>query len=907
MALILTFTLAAVASANLMAIDLGTAYIKTAVARSGKGLELVTNEQAKRKTPAVVGFTEDGERLFGDAAVAFAAKKPNRVIFHARNLIGRCASAEESPPHCKPATVTIDGIGEFTGVHVVAMLLTMARKHAEAFLGNGIIIKDVAITVPSHFHSVQRAAVCDAAVVAGLKCLGVVNANTAAAVKYALDGKAKAPPVDPDAKKKKKKGKEANSHLALFYDVGASGTSASVARFILDSSKKSVSKVEVLSHASDSSLGGLALDEILVAQLADAFDKQRQGTAELKEDPRSARDLPRVMSRLRKEAQRAREILSANTERMVSVGSLHQDMDLHTKVSRAELEKTAAPLLANAVRPVLSAIQKAGITAGDLHAVVPFGGTTRMPKIQSLVLDALKRPSMNKSINSDEAAVMGAVFFGAAQSSTFRVRNLGIYDRFVRPISAEITRDPASGGLLSSGKNRSPQKVVIFDIKSALMPAKKTVSFSRNKDFEVKVFFDLDKSGSSPFSQRTLYAHLKVTGVAKVLDRFGKNPGSKKGAAKPTPRVALTFHLDASGNVRVGTAESSIDEVIITEREVPIKEKKEKKATPSAEAKESPAEAKESPAEEKDEKSDKTEEKTDDKKEEEKKKKKTRIEKREQSIVHRQTLTVKFLEAEGSIRSLSMSSADLDSAKKVLKELEAVDNERLVRAEVFNTLEGFILTERSKLSNSDEDAALLEVSTEEERNALVEQLNNAEDWMFTDEASKTEALREKHSELKKAVDVIGLRVLERTERPQAIKLMRENFGQALDSIAVIEKLHIERKSGNEKAFHDFRQTITAAEAWLDENVRSQDALSPTVDPILTVDMIAKKWDEVLVEMKKLQKLELPPAPSVEPKASAENATESEVESSGEEAKVEDAGGSKVDMGANVEAPAKEEL
>ena len=904
------------ASANLMAVDLGTAYIKTAVARPGKGLELVLNDQAKRKTPAVVGFTEEGERLFGDAAVGYAAKKPNRVIFNARNLIGKCADGDDKPaPYCKPATVTIDGVGEFTGVHVVAMLLTMARKHAEAHLG-GSAIKDVAITVPSSFHIGQRIAICDAAQVAGLSCLGVVNTNTAVAIKYALDNKAKPPAVDADAKKgRSKKAKDANLHTALFYDVGASGSSATVARFH-SGLKGTVSKLEVLSHASDNSLGGSILDEFLVGLLADAFDKQRDGTPAFTEDPRKAREMPRVMARLRKEAAKAREVLSANTERLVSIGSVHQDMDLRATLTRAELETAAAPLLSGAARPVLAAIQSAGVRIDGLHAIVPFGGTTRTPKIQSVVLEALNRPSMNKSINGDEAAVMGAVYYGASLSSTFRVRKMDVFDKFQRTVSAEVGRDPSSGGLLSAAKPRSPQKVVIFDSNSMRMPAKKTISFNRKNDFEVKIFFDLDKTGSSPFSQRTVYSLVKVSGVAKVLDRLGKNPGSKKTATKPTPRVSLTFHMDPSGNIRIGTAESAIDEVIVVEREVPIKtEKKDSKdkksaespsvtpsTTPSDAANESPA------ADSKDEQ----------KKEEKKEEKKTKIEKREQSIVHRQSLTIEYIPVEGSIRDLSMNDKELKEAKSVLKKLEEADNARLELADALNGLEGYILGARSKLRGVEEEDSLYKVSTEDERSNIIKELDEAEDWMFSDEASNTAALRKKHHELRRMVRALETRASELDERPKAVESLRKDLALAAERMRVVEKLHIERKSGNEKAFETFQEFVAAATKWLDEQVAAQEKQALTEDPLLTLKMLDDKRGEVIQEMTKLAKLELPPAPSVSaaPESETNDSTsaspsEAPASNSTEEKETEKEEGPKVGEGdgvkVEVDAPSKDEL
>lgn len=892
--------------ANLMAVDLGEAYIKVAVARPGKGLELVPNEQSKRKTPAVVGFTTDGERLFGDAAVAYAAKAPDRVVFNARKLLGKCATDDETPfPFCRPATVSIKGVGEFNGVHLVAMLLAMARRHSVEALG--LPVKDVAVTVPSSFDAVRRAAVCDAAAVAGLNCLGVVNANTAAAVKYALDGKARAlgteqnGSADKKARSKKISKKDASAHIALFYDVGASGAAATVARFHTASSG-AVSRVEVLSHAWDPTLGGDAMDELLVAQLADAFDEQRRGTPEFSEDPRFARDLPRVMARLRKEARRAREILSANTERLVAVASLHQDMDLRVVLTRAELEKAAAPMLSAAPKPALRALSLAGVPPLELAAVVPFGGTARMPKIQSLVLDALGRASMNKSINGDEAAVMGTAFFAASLSSTYRVRKLDVMDRFLRSVSVEVERDTPSGSVFSSGKRRAPQNIVLFDAATAHMPAKKTISFSRVADFELSLYFDADASGEGPFPQRTLYATIKIGDVAKVLDKLDKQGGSKKTASKPTPRVALTFHLDRSGSIRVGTAESSVDETIVVEREVVVKKKT--KSTESTSA---------SPAASADASTSTSAAPETEAKEEKKEEKKTRMEKREQTVVHRHALTVNYVAAPDSIRAAQMSVEQLAAAKKVLQKLEDADRERAERSDALNALEGYILSARSRFREAEEGDDLYEVSTEEQRSSLLAVLEEAEDWMFSEEAEKTSNLVAKLKQVSTLVGGVERRAEERAGRPAAIEQMRSGVKEVLARMDVIEKLHKERNSGHEKKFADFRALAVKSLKWLDDMVAAQEELAATAEPAFTRQDITDKVEQMARAAAKLAKLELPPAPSqppVEPKG--ESATTNNITADSDDKA--DSGGADLDpnaanadLGAKLETGTKDEL
>lgn len=872
-----------------MAVDLGLGYIKVAVARPGKGLELVTNEQSKRKTPAAVGFTEEGERLFGDAAVAYAAKAPHRAILDGRSLIGECPVDDEPGPFCARRTLQLDGLPEpFTGEEVVAMLLAMAKRQATAYLGGGVV-KDVAVTVPAWYDERQRQAVSDAARVIGLNCLGVVNANTAAALKYALDGKAKPTDAAIEAAKMKDKKKRAPKTITqrvMFYDLGAGSASASIAEVTTDVKTGMAQGIKMLGHAWERGLGGKLLDGVVVERLADAFDKQRG------EGATPARLLPRVMQRLRKEAQKVREVLSANTDTFVSVASLHEDTDLKTSLTRAEFEEDAEPMLKLVAGPAKAVLSEAKLDVKDLDAIVPFGGTSRTPRVQSELCNALGISSLNKSINSDEAAVMGSLYFAASLSSTFRVRKLDFEDVYSRVITAEIEKETSSGGLFSGPGKKSTQKVDIFPAGAAKMPSKKTLSLNRDKDFGLGVYLGLDNSGRSRYPERTLYAKIQVKGVADVLKKLKDSSKAKN----LTPRVALTFHVDRSGFIRIGTAESSVDETIVVEKEVEIKDEKENK-TRDGKSKEDgkkseDLEGKENEEnqttsgesvqdnEEKDETikdgsaDSSSSEENSDKNGKKGKKKKTKIEKSTQTIVHRQALKIEYVDGEG-LMGMQMSGTQLDAAKKVLNDLEKADLERVERADALNSLEGFILEIRSKVRGLDEDEDLYKVSTEEERDNIIQAFDEGEDWMYTEDARQTGNLRKKHFELKKLFEPMETRAKELAGRPEAFQQLLAASDMALEKTDDLRQLHVDRKSSSVEAFEKFKTFCESVRAWVAEKEEEQSKTALTENPAVMLKDIYSKGIELRKEVEKLIKLEVPPAPKASPDASESSETAEE--------------------------------
>lgn len=852
-----------------MGVDLGLGYVKVAVARPGKGLELVTNEQSKRKTPAAVGFTNDGERLFGDAAVAYSAKVPQRAVLDGRSLIGECAADTPESPFCPRKRLTVDGVGHFTGEEVVAMLLAMARRQASAAL-SGSPVKDVAVTVPAWYDERQRQAISDAARVIGLNCLGVVNANTAAAIKYALDGKAKptADMIDAEkAKDKKNRTPKTITQRVMFYDLGASGASASIAEVTTDVKTSIASSVKMVAHAWDRSVGGRQLDQIIIDRLADAFDKQRGSAAT------PSRDLPRVMMRLRKEAQRAREVLSANTETIVSIASLHDDMDLRTSLTRADFERDARSMLRVVGRTAKAALTDAGLSAKDLDAVVPFGGTSRTPKVQEELSYALGIPTLNKSINTDEAAVMGSVFFAASLSSTFRVRKMDVEDLYRRSVSVEIEKEEGSGGMFGSSK-KAVQTVEVFPEGGAKIPSKKTLSLNRNKDFTLRVFLNLDKSGRTRFPERTLFAQVKVKGVTDVLSKLKDRAKAKT----TTPRVALVFHIDRSGLVRIGTAESSVDETIVVEREVEVVDKdKSKKKKDDGKVKDDDADKKDS--EEKkdgDDSKDEGAKDKDSKDKEEKPKKKTKIEKSTQTVVHRQTLTIEYIDGEG-IMGVQMSGKELQAAQKVLQDLETADMERVEREDALNSLEGFILEARSKVQKSDEDEPYHKVTTAEEREKLIAAFDEAEDWMYTDDAKELSKLRMKHFEVQKLFNPSVERETELSKRDDSI----EKLVKLLESSSTEGKKSLEEwtatKSTNVKEAEKFVKLCEDVKSWVDEKKKAQADIPLTEEPVVRVKEVLAKTEEVTKFLNKMDALKLEEAFKAKAKEDEAKAKESEDE------------------------------
>jgi len=181
-------------------IDLGTTYSCVGVWQHDR-VEIIANDQGNRTTPSYVAFT-DTERLIGDAAKNQVAMNPSNSVFDAKRLIGRKFqdSAVQSdiklwPFNVKPGEgdkpmIEIVSKGEtkiFSAEEISSMILVKMKEVAEAYLSKEV--KNAVVTVPAYFNDSQRQATKDAAAIAGLNCMRIINEPTAAAIAYGLDKK----------------------------------------------------------------------------------------------------------------------------------------------------------------------------------------------------------------------------------------------------------------------------------------------------------------------------------------------------------------------------------------------------------------------------------------------------------------------------------------------------------------------------------------------------------------------------------------------------------------------------------------------------------------------------------------------------------------------------------------------
>ena len=349
-------------------IDLGTTNSLVATVRSGSA-ECLPDETGAVSLPSVVRYLENGGKTIGKAALDAQKIDPHNTISSAKRLIGRKLS-EIDAAHMPYRFADNDKIielqtehGKKTPIDISADILGSLKTRAEASLGGELV--GAVITVPAYFDDAQRQATKDAARLAGLNVLRLLNEPTAAAIAYGLDNGAEG--------------------TFVVYDLGGGTFDVSVLQL-------SRGLFEVKATGGNSALGGDDFDHRLFCHIVE--NNQLSITDE--------RDAQLLLGLVRA----AKETLSRDNEAHIQA-ALANGKTLNITVSRSEFHALTQHLVAQTIAPVKQALKDAGIGKNDIKGVIMVGGATRMLHVQQAVANFFGQTPLN-NLNPDQVVALGA-------------------------------------------------------------------------------------------------------------------------------------------------------------------------------------------------------------------------------------------------------------------------------------------------------------------------------------------------------------------------------------------------------------------------------------------------------------------------------------------------------------------
>ncbi|KAK2027675.1 hsp70-like protein [Colletotrichum zoysiae] len=442
---------------SVVGVDFGTLKTVIAVARN-RGVDVICNEVSNRATPSVVGFGPKS-RYLGESAKTQEISNLKNTVSSIKRLAGRSFNdpdAQLEQQYITAPLVDVNGqVGvevnylgkkeKFTNTQLIAMFLSKVKQTTQAEIK--LPVSDLVMSVPAWFTDIQRRAIIDAAEIAGLKLLRLMNDTTAAALGWGITKLDLPAPEEPPRR-------------VAFIDIGHSNYTASIVEF-----KKG--ELAVKGTAFDRHFGGRDFDKALVDHLGKEFN------GKYKIDIHSN---GRAMARTIAAAEKCKKILSANQQAPVNIESIMNDIDVSAMITRQEFEAMVEPLLARVHVPLEQALAEAKLTKDDIDVIEVIGGGSRVPALKERIQSFFGK-TLSFTLNQDEAVARGAAFSCAILSPVFRVRDFTVQDIMSYPIEFTWEKAPDIPDEDTS--------LTVFN-RGNVLPSTKILTFYRKQPFDLE-------------------------------------------------------------------------------------------------------------------------------------------------------------------------------------------------------------------------------------------------------------------------------------------------------------------------------------------------------------------------------------------------------------------------------------
>ncbi|CAM4931979.1 unnamed protein product [Rotaria socialis] len=840
----LIFTLSTVFTVDglaVMSVDLGIEYMKIAIVKPGIPMEIVLNKESRRKTPVIVAI-KGKDREFGEAAISRSSKIPSQSYMFLRELVGKSLDNPavqqflqrfpyynlKTDPNTNELVFEHDSETNYTIEELLSMIFKKAREYASDFTEQSV---DAAVvTVPPYFTQTERRAIKRACELANIKLLQLMNDNTAVALNYGIF---------------RRKDFNASGSTYLFYDMGSQSTVCTLATYNIVKSKENgyledVPQLTIKAVAFDRDLGGLEFQIRLRDYLAKKFQEHHPKIDIFKN--------AKALTKLFREAERAKNVLSANNEYTAQVEGLVDEIDFKHRITREQFEKLCEDLFERVKRPVEEVLNTSGISLAEIQQVLLFGGSTRIPRVQNELVKSLGGIELGKSLNTDEAAAMGGVYQAAALSKGYRVKKFIVKDANQYPINVQFERHA------DSTTENSEQKLIdrtLFQ-RNNLYPSRKVMTFNRHTDdFSFDVRYG-DLSFLSDTDKRSLgktdLLRINVSGARKAYEKHQDTSESKG--------VKAHFQLDDNSLLVLDRVEF-VFERKETEAERTNATKDEDESTlsklgskissffSSSGASSSENDTNNTTNSTEEIGSTNTTETTNDEqtaKPVDEQEGANATENTTTTTTETTTTTAPPLKTitireplEFTVEILDYADPTFEAQANSMKKLMALDThdrELLALSTAKNNLESFIYDIRDKLEH---DSHYKKATTPEEQTKINEKLSETDAWLWDDGINAdVKTLKSKLDELKLLTKLLVLRVREVDLRPQKIQELKDTLNSTENFVRTTRML-FSKKEEDEKPFTDadlnsLEKIINDTYKWFDQVKESYAKLLPTDVP-----------------------------------------------------------------------------
>jgi len=806
---------------SVVGIDFGNNSCVIAVARQG-GIETIANDYSLRETPSFVGFSER-QRIMGVNAKNQLLTNLKRTCFDFKHMLGRKFKdpivqeiISKLPydvtegPNGK-VQIHIDYLGTktlFSPEEITAMLFTKLKLTAEEALKTQV--KDVVISCPSYFTDCERRSLMDAANIAGLNVLKLMNDTAATALAYGIFKQDLPPP-------------EEKARNVIFVDSGHVGLQVSACSF-----NKGKMVMKACTH--QRGIGGQAFDAALVKYFAEDF------LAKTKLD---AMKKPRAILKLTMEVEKVKKQMSANTSLVpLNIECLMEERDLQHRVDRTQFEEMVQEELKKAEQVMQECLKASEWKQEDIYAVEIVGGSTRIPAIKAAI-ERIFGKIANTTLNADESVARGCALQCAILSPTFKVREFCVTD--IQPFAIKLNW---------KDNEQDNGNMVIFP-KFHQIPFSKLLTFYRNGNFTVDAEYDTGKDAGEVPLQDPYIGNFEIGEVYPMPD------GSNQ-------KVKVKVRINLNGIFGVNSANFVEKQEI--EEEVPMEVEEAKEDSNKKENKEDISDsANNEKVNEKvnGEKVEDSEMKDAEKKEdgEDKEKKDTEPEKKEKSppkMVKKKKTISKIIDlpitsqAVGSLPKTKLETSMGQESKFSQQDLQ--ESDRLIAK---NSVEEYIYDIRGKIHEE-----LEEYLAEDNRQSFSNTLEDAENWLYEDgEDCEKQVYVDKLKELRLVGEATKKRKSEYEGRKAAIEALGHSLQMAckvVDAYKNKDELYTHLKAED---VEKVAKLIEEKKTWMDQSCATLERTDKVTNPTI---LVCQFYQEQSAFEKTSRPILNKPKPKIEP-------------------------------------------
>ncbi|XP_017090107.2 heat shock 70 kDa protein 4 isoform X1 [Drosophila bipectinata] len=767
---------------SVIGIDFGNEGCYVAAARSG-GIETLANDYSLRATPSFVAF--DGKKRI----IGVAAK--NQQVTNMKNTVGgfkRLLGRKFNDPHVQheltsiPARVEarsdgsigikVNYLGEdqhFGPEQLTAMLFTKLKETSAAAMQTQV--NDCVIACPVFFTNAERRALLDAAQIAGLNVLRLMNETTATALAYGFY---------------KNDLFEDKPRNVVFIDFGHSALQVSACSF-------TKGKLKMLASTWDQ-IGGRDFD----LALAEHFTKEFQDRYKI-----NAKTNARANLRLLTEIEKLKKQMSANSTKLpLNIECFLDDVDVSSAMQRSQMEELCAPVLQRVEQTFKRLLAESKLQLDDINSVEIVGGSSRIPAVKQLIEQVFNKPA-STTLNQDEAVSRGAALQCAIMSPAVRVREFGVTD--IQNYAVKVMWDGEGSA--------APGEIEIFPQFHA-SPFSRLLTINRKGPFNVSIVY----GQQVPYPDQTI-------GVWKIKD------------VKPTERgegqdVKLKVRINNNGIVLISSAtlveKKEADEAAAAAEQAGGEEKPNEQAGGANNGGEPTDGQQEAYCENEDDNNASTASSPGGQGWAQ------RVKGWFGSGADKKKKSAKATELPLEVATHGFSPADLGNYTQQEAKMIGNDQKETERIDAKNALEEFVYDMRNKLQGG----PLERFVVEPDREAIVSQLNDLENWLYEDgEDCERETYTNRLQALHQKTDPIKVRANDYDLCPAVFDELKASIANARLAVAEFRKGVPKYDHLTETEFINIAETADKAQKWLDTNLAKFTQSPRTVDSPVQVSAV----------------------------------------------------------------------